>query len=301
MRRAVALTLFATLAPLRLVAQSEHLAALEASAPASVLDATAGTLGAGLGGLWIDPTAEPSARGAFFDLYQATVASVQMYHAVLATRFGPRWSFIAGSTEIKDLFDSSLISQDPRLANLRARAWWLGVDATTRWRSLTGSVGMAAANDENVGDYQTSTVARANLRVTPVASGIVSIGVHTDRAIGGSIPRTSGRAGLDLSVQGSRGAVNGAVSLAVSRGQIWRYSETRGAEAVAVRLSFFGELDLGVGLGHYETTFGAQAAEWSRSVLAGLRVGRFMLDARYTNTEIGLGTGYGIALRYGER
>src|SRR5690348_18442720 len=99
MRRAVALTLFATLAPLRLVAQSEHLAALEASAPASVLDATAGTLGAGLGGLWIDPTAEPSARGAFFDLYQATVASVQMYHAVLATRFGPRWSFIAGSTE----------------------------------------------------------------------------------------------------------------------------------------------------------------------------------------------------------
>src|SRR5712692_1105494 len=198
----------------RLVAQSGQLTALEAAVPVPRVEPTAGTFSVGLAGLWTDPTTARFSTGAFFSVQQATFSRVRVFQTVLAFRWGPRWSFTYGSTELGDLFDSSLTNQDPTLASLKARAIWTGVDATVGSPHLSGSVGIAFAGDENVGDVHSSTVARAHLRVSPMNSGWLNIGVGVNRVVGGSIPaQGSGREQLDVVVSHR---FHSAVSMALS-------------------------------------------------------------------------------------
>jgi len=158
------------------------LSAVEGSAPAPVVEPTAGVFPAGVAGLWSDPTNSPRVTGAFFGVYQASRASFRIYHAAVAFRWGPRWSVTYGQSEIGNLFDTSLTNIDPGLASLQARALWGSFDGTVSWRRLSGSVGIGLAGDDNVGDVQSSTTARVHLRVSPLRG--VSIGVRTARAIG---------------------------------------------------------------------------------------------------------------------
>src|SRR6266571_896784 len=285
-------------APAAAGAQSAHLSAIESSAPASIIEPAAGIVGSGLGGLWTDPTSAPGATGVFFDVYDATFASVQLYHAVVAARLGPRWTFTFASTEIKDLFDTSLTNQDPTLANLRARAWWLGTDATAGSQRVQGSLGLAVAGDDNVGDYHNSTVARAHVRVLPFGERF-SAGVHLERVIGGSLPGvSSGRESMDLRVLIGSGTLRGSVTAAAAGGKLWRYSESEGSFGAAVRATVADRLDLGLGIGRYRTSFGAQSVAWQRSAAAGLHLGQLEMNLRYTSTAMGLGSGYAVAISY---
>ncbi|SRR6266567_3524318 len=279
-------------------AQSAHLSAIESSGPASIIEPGAGVVGSGLGGLWADPTSAPRGTGVFLDVYNATFAVVQMYHAVVAARLGPRWSFTFASSEIQNLFDTSLTNQDPALANLRARAWWLGSDATVGSQRVQGSIGMALAGDDNVGDYHNSTVARAHFRLLPFGQRF-SAGVHLERVIGGSLPGVpSGRESMDLSVLIGSGTVRGNVTAAAAAGRLWRYSESEGSFGAAVRATVADRLDLGLGFGRYRTSFGAQAVVWQRSAAAGLHLGQLEMNLRYTSTAMGLGSGYAVAIGY---
>lgn len=298
-RRLGAVTALSLGVPVSLSAQSTHLSALEGSAPPSVVEPTAGAARAGLAAVWTDPTASPSATGGFFSVYQSAYAGVRLFHAALAFRWGPRWSIIYGSTEISDLFDSSLISQDPGLANLRARAVWGGVDATVVRGPLSASLGLALAGDENVGDFQTGTVARSRVRFSPLRSGMLSIAAQWSGAIGGTLAANpSGRQQVDMMMTRGPEDLLVTLSAALSRGSYWKYSENVGGYAVAARVSALSRLDLGVGLGRYATAFGATRHEWQRSVSGGLRFTNLRLGVRYSSTRLGLGSGYGASLSY---
>ncbi len=283
--------------PAALPGQSALLSAVEGSAPAPVVEPTAGVFPAGVAGLWSDPTSSPRVTGAFFGVYQASRASFRIYHAAVAFRWGPRWSVAYGQSEIGNLFDTSLTNIDPGLASLQARALWGSLDGTVSWRRLSGSLGIGLAGDDNVGDVQSSTTARVYLRVSPLRG--VSIGVHTARAIGGSVPNTHrGRSNLDVLVT-RRGAFLGvSMAAAVSRGSFWRYAETNGGVALAALVTVASRLELGAGAGRYTTTFGATSVEWYRSAAAALYLRGIRVGVRYTGTELGAGSGYGISIGY---
>lgn len=219
--------LLAAISPVNLVAQSGQLSALAGSVPAPIAEPITAELGPGLGSLWSDPTSSPNATGALFSMYRASYSSVQMYHAVFAFMLGPRWSVTYGSTEIRDLFDTSLTNQDPSLASLRARALWVGLDATMKTKTLRAAFGLAWAGDDNVGDTHSSTVARLHVRLhVPRLAGMV-LGLHASRVVGGSLPNEgSGIQWLDLAWEHGSERLSGSVVVAVSRGSLWRYSET---------------------------------------------------------------------------
>ena len=220
--------------PAALPGQSALLSAVEGSAPAPVVEPTAGVFPVGVAGLWSDPTSSPRVTGAFFGVYQASRASFRIYHAAVAFRWGPRWSLTYGQSEIGNLFDTSLTNIDPGLASLQARALWGSFDGTVSWRRLSGSVGIGLAGDDNVGDVQSSTTARVHLRVTPLRG--ISIGVRTARAIGGSVPNTHrGRSNVDVLVIRSGAFLGVSMAAAVSRGSFWRFAETNGGVAARAR------------------------------------------------------------------
>lgn len=295
--RAVCLVAYISAAPRALDAQSGLLTAIEGSAPAPVLEPTAGVFSFGLSGLWFDPTISPRTTGAFFGVYQATYASVRVYHAAIAFRAGPRWSIVYAQSEIPDLFDSSLTSADPGLASLRARAVWGALDATAAWRGLTGNLGVGLAEDDNVGDLRSSTVGRFGLRV-----GLwswLSVGIRGARVVGGSVPaEASGRLQLDALATRAIGDVEWSVAIGAMRGLLWRFSETRSGFGVTTVFTVASRLDLGVGAGRYTTNFGATGSEWSRSAAAGLRVASVRVGVRYSSTQLGAGSGYGISIGY---
>jgi hypothetical protein len=281
----------------RTAAQSAHLSALESSAPAAVVEPLAGAFGSGVGGLFGDPTSAPRDVGALFGMYRASYAGVEQFHAVAAFAWGPRWSLAYATNQITDLFDSSLTAQDPSLANLRARALWTALDATVARGRLAGSGGVALAADENLGPVETSTIGRLHLRAS-LARGL-SLGVHSSFVLGGTIATPAGgRHALDATAYHTVGAVTGALTVAVSRGSLWDLSETRGGVGLAGRLNVAGMLDVAVGAGRYETTYGATRSEWQRSALVGVRVGAIRFSARYTASRLGLGSGYGLAVGY---
>lgn len=279
--------------------QSTLLTALETSAPAPILGPTAAALTRGLAGIWTDPTVSGRTTGVFFGLQHASYASVQVFHAALAFRLGPRWSLAFASASLGDLFDSSLTNQDPSLSLLRAQAAWGRLDATVTLPKLAASLGLAYAGDDNVGVLQTSTLARAHVRVLPVGTDRVTIGVQGSRAVGGSVPtRSGGRQAIDLTVRQALGRSSVSVTAGASRGSLWRYSETRAAYALAMQVSVLSQLDLGAALGRYNTSYGASRDEWYGSATAAVRVGALRLGTRYTSTRLGVGSGFAISLGY---
>ena len=284
-------------------AQSTHLSALESSRPAAVVEPTAGAFDAGLGGLWADPTTAPRVTGGFFSIYQSSYAEVRVLHTALAFRLGPRWSVTYGSAEIGNLFDTLLTSQDPSLAQLRARALWAGVDATVSLPRASVSVGVAFAGDENVGDVRSSTVARASARLSPFRGKWLALGLDASWVVGGSIAAPStGRQTVDIVVSREIGGIiSVSVSGAASRGSLWRYSETRGGVAVAAKVTVLSSLDLGIGAGRYDVTFGTSTREWYRSAAAGLLVGPVRVNVQYTSTQLGLGSGTAVSVGYESR
>ncbi len=285
--------------PPRLAAQSSLLTALEGSAPAPVLDPAVGALTKGLSGLWSDPTADPHATGVFFGVQRCTYASVQVVHAGIAFPLGPRWSLTFASTDLGNLFDTSLTNQDPSLSNLRAQAAWGRLDATFAMPRIVTSIGLAVAGDNNVGVFQSSTVARAHLRLFPFNTDRVAIGVQGSRPIGGSAPAGSGgRETIDFAVRQTLGGSSLSVTAAVSRGSLWRFSETRAGYGVAVQLNILSQLDLGAALGRYGTTYGASRGESYQSVTAAVRVATLRFGARYTSTRLGVGSGFALSLGY---
>lgn len=258
-----------------------------------------GMFNPGLGSLWSDPTSSPGTTGALFSVYRASYSSARVYHALLAFKLGPRWSTTFGSTEISNLFDTSLTNQDPSLASLRARALWAGLDATVKIRLMAAAIGLAWAGDDNVGDVHTSTVARAHLRLYPPGITGVTFGLHASKAIGGSLPSDgSGMQWVDLAWEHRGDGLSGSVVAAFSRGSLWRFSETVGGFAVAIKCRILSGFDLTTGLGHYKTSFGARSGEWSRSIAASLRIASLRAGVRFTSTRLGLGSGYAVSLSY---
>ncbi len=282
-----------------LIAQSVNLSALESSVPAPVVELTAAGFPVGLGGLWVDPTASRSATGAFLSLYRASYAAMDLIHASVAFRAGPRWSLAYGSTEVGDLFDSSLVNQDPGLGGLRARALWAWLDATLSYGRVSGSVGLGVAGDENVGDLKSSTVGRAHLRIVPVRGEWLSLGMRASRVVGGSLEADgSGRQVVDVTVLRDLGIARASASAAVSRGALWRYSETRGGFGIATHLVFLRQLEFGFGAGRYQTSFGATTWEWQRAVMVGVFIGKMRASLQYVSRRVGLGSGYGVSIGY---
>jgi hypothetical protein len=281
----------------RVAAQSAHLSALDGSAPTPVVEPIA-HLPIGISGVFGDPTMSPRATGAFFSLYNASYASIRLFHGAIGWRWGPRWSLSFASTEIESLFDSSLTRQDPGLNGLHARALMGGLNATIGSRWLAASVGVGIASDDNVGDVQTSTVVATHLRVSPFARR-VSLGMHWTSTAGGSLnARPGGRRGVDVTISHDLGPVTATVTGATQRGAYWRYSEVTGGSAVAARFAFLSQFELSLGLGRYETSYGASRHEWQRSLAAGLILRNVRFSVRYTSTALGLGSGYGVSLGY---
>ncbi|MGH7569166.1 MAG: hypothetical protein ACREL9_09385 [Gemmatimonadales bacterium] len=279
--------------------QSAHLSALESSVPAAVVEPTAGVFPVGLAALWADPTASPRSTGGLFGVFESSYASVRLYHYAVGFRLGPRWSLTFGSTEIRNLFDTSLTNQDPGLSSLRARALWTGLDATVAKGRLVANLGLALATDDNVGEVEGSTVGRAQLRLAPFGGDWLQLSLQHSRVMGGSIPSLpSGRQRAAIVLSRHSDAVSASFAAALSRGALWRYSETRGAYAAAVRVVVLARLAVGAGIGQYETTYGATRWEWLRSADAGLVAGKVRFSIRYTSTRLGFGSGFGASLGY---
>lgn len=293
------MVLCAAISPIGLVAQSTHISALAGSAPAPITEPMTGVIGPGLGSLWSDPTSSPGATGALFSAYRSSYSSIEMYHAVLAFTLGPRWSATYGLTEIRNLFDTSLTNQDPSLASLRAQAVWAGFDATVSRKIISAALGLAWAGDDNVGDVHTSTIARAHVRLHPPKVLGVVLGLHASKVIGGSLPtKATGVQWLDFAWEHSGEALSGAVVVAISQGSLWRYSETNGGFAVAVKIGILSGFDLNGGVGRHKTTFGADPQEWYRSIGASLRIASVRAGVRFTSTKLGLGSGYAVCVSY---
>jgi len=147
------------------------------------------------------PRLIPRRTGLFFGMSRGSYASVEMFHVVTAFRLGPRWSVAYGSTRLGNLFDSSLTSQDPTLATLRAQSAWGRLDATFGAGWLTANIGIGWAGDDNVGVFESSTIARAHLRITPFKTRTVTLGLRQSQVIGGSVlSRKGGRQGVDVTV-----------------------------------------------------------------------------------------------------
>jgi len=278
-------------------AQSSHLNALEGSAPAGVVEPLAGVLATGVAALWIDPTAAPRSTGVFFSVHQSSYASLRVVQAIAAFRFGPRWSLAFGQSEIPNLFDTSFTSADPGLAGLHARAETAGLDATVGVGRLRTSAGVTVMRDENVGDYQSSSIGRLHARYA-ISSGI-TVGVRAARAVGGSVAAVSaGRVRLDATVARVVGAVEIQSAVAFSRGRLWRYAETGGGAAVACQATIKSVLILGGGLGWYSTTFGLQRHAAYRSASAALRLANVRVGGSFTSTGLGAGSGYAVSVGY---
>jgi hypothetical protein len=270
-----------------LVAQSALLSAIEGSAPPPI----------GLPGIWLDPTTDPRATGAFFSVYQSSYAALHVYHGAVAFRAGPRWSLTYGQSEIPDLFDSSLTNVDPGLSSLRAQAFWGALDATAGPRWLIGSAGVAFARDENVGDVRNSTVGRVALRMSPLRA--VTVGLRSARVIGGSLPaERAGRLQADVAAGRVWDDVAVLIRASATHGSLWRYAETRDGFGFAGMATVASRLSVGVGAGRYATAFGATTHEWDRSAVAALRVGGVQLAVRYTSTRVGAGSGYAVSMAY---
>jgi hypothetical protein len=285
--------------PVRVMCQSTMLTALETSPPAPTLELTATALTGGLAGVWSDPTTNGRATGFFFGMHHASYASMQVFHAALAFKLGPRWSLAYASTQLGDLFDSSLTNQDPSLSDLRAQAAWGRLDATFTLPRVVTSLGLALAADDNVGVFQNSTVARAHVRVVPFNTDRVTLGLRSSRAIGGSVPALpEGRHSIDVTFRRSVGGSLLSVTAAASRGALWRYSETRDGYAAAAQLTILTQLDLGAAVGCYRVAFGASRTECYRSFGAAVRVSTLRLGARYTSTRLGAGSGLALSLGY---
>lgn len=284
--------------------QSTLLTALEISHPAPTLDPTAVALTKGLAALWADPTAQPRATGLFLGMSYASYAAVRIFHGGVAFQLGPRWSIAYAASDLGNLFDSSLTNQDPTLSSLRAQALWGRLDATFGPRWATTSVGLAVAGDDNVGVFQSSTVARAHVRIRPFGADQFGIGAQLSRPIGGSVPISTegeGRASIDLTVTRRLGRSSVSVTAAASRGSLWRFSETRGGYAVAAQVSILSQVDLGAALGCYSPRYGASSSESSASLTGTLHVGNLALGTRYTSSRLGVGSGFAVSLGYESR
>jgi len=288
--------------PRIVAAQSTLLTAIEGSPPAPTLDPTAAALTKGLAVLWADPTAEPRATGVFLGMSYGSYAAVRVFHGAVAFRLGPRWSVAYASSDLGNLFDSSLTKQDPTLSSLRAQGLWGRVDATFGPRIVTTSLGLAVAGDDNVGVFQSSTVARAHIRIRPFGTDQVTIGAQLSRPIGGSVETSSrGRASMDLTVSRSLGRSSASFTVAATRGSLWRYSETRGGYALAAQVSILSQLDLGAAVGWYRSGYGTSNTELPASVTAALRLGTLRVGTRYTSSRLGVGSGFAVSLGYEPR
>ena len=113
------LALCATAVPQLGAGQSTLLTALEGSTPAPVIAPTGAALTRGLPGVWTDPTVDPRVTGVFFGMQHASYASVEVFHAAFAFRFGPRWSLAYATLEIFSILRSPVRIRAFRVSALR--------------------------------------------------------------------------------------------------------------------------------------------------------------------------------------
>lgn len=284
--------------PVAVCAQSTHLIALENAAP--TVEPTAG-VPQGLISVFRDPTLSPRATGALISMYRTRTA-LQVFHGITAFKWGPRWSLAFASTEIGQLFDTSLTNQDPGLSALRARALIGSLDATLVEKLGSVSMGLAVAADELIGTVSGSTLLRIRARMFPLGTEALSLGFHWSGVVGGTLPAApGGRSQVGVGFAHDWGAVRASTALALYRGAHWRYSETIGGYAISARVEILSSLHFDVGAGRYRTSYGVESHEWLRSASGGLSIKNLTFDVRYTSTALGLGSGYGVTLGYEPR
>jgi hypothetical protein len=174
---------------------------------------------------------------------------------------------------------------------------WGALDATETLGPLAASVGLGLAEDDNVGDLQSSTVGRIALRMSPRAG--LSAGVRAARGIGGSIPgEPAGQVQFDAAARRRFGDVTVDLGAGAGRGALWRYAETRDGLGLAALVTVASRLTLGVGAGRYATRFGATSYEWERSAVGAIQVATIHVAVRYTASKLGAGSGYGVSIGY---
>jgi len=283
------------------VSQSSLLSALEGSAPAPVLDQTTHAITRGLAALWVDPTIDPRAKGLMFSVTQNSYASVEAFHGIVAFTLGPRWSIGYGSTRLGTLFDSSLTNQDPSLLGLRAQSGWGRLDGTLRARSVTTSVGVGWAIDDNVGVVHSATIARAHARIAPWKSTNLSVGFQHSQSIGGSVPSGKGQQGFDVTFRQPLRQYSFSITVGMRRGELWKSSETTSGYGLGALVEFLDQMNVSAALGRYRMAYGSSLVESYRSFGASMRIGTIRFSARYSNTYIGLGSGFAGSVAYEPR
>lgn len=282
------------------VSQSSLLSALEGSAPAPVLDHTTQAITRGLAALWVDPTVDPRAKGLMFSVTQNSYASVEAFHGILAFTLGPRWTIGYGSTRLGTLFDSSLTNQDPSLLGLRAQSGWGQLDGTLRARSVTTSVGIGWAIDDNVGVVQTATIARAHARFAPKSTNL-SVGFQHSQSVGGSVPRGKSQQGFDVTFRQPLRHYSFSITVGMRRGGLWKSSETTSGYGLGALIELLDQMNVSAALGRYRMAYGSSLNESYRSFGASMRIGAIRFSARYSNTFVGLGSGFAGSVAYEPR
>lgn len=279
--------------------QRALLSAIDRTAPAAFAEALAGLDAGGIQAVWVDPAAWAGKQGAFLSMFHSSFASVTAFHAGAGFHAGPRWSVVYAAADVGQLFDSSIVAQDPTLASLKARAMFVGLDGLVGSKALALSVGLAWAAEEDVGLFRESTIARASVRVSPFARRWTSIGLRGRRVVGGTITADrGGELSLDATVILPATPWKPWASIAASRGSTWRFSESRGSHVVAAGVIVANALTLSASAARYETVFGASRWAFHHSVVGGLTLSGVTLHVRYTDGRLGLGPGYGTSLSY---
>ena len=270
--------------------------ALEGSTP--LVEPAAG-VPAGLANLLRDPTLSSRSVGALVSFYRTRAFPIQALHGVAAFRWGPRWSLAFAYTGINQLFDSALTNQDPGLSDLQARAIIAALDATIARKHASVSVGFASAADEMIGDVRGSNLVRFHARLMPLGTGELTLGLHWAGVAGGSIAAArGGRKQADLVLTRPIGRVRISTALAYYEGAQWRFSETSAGYAISTRFHLFSVLHIELGASRHRTSYGADSYAWRKGIGCGLKLHGLTFDMMYNNTDLDLGTGYGISIGY---
>jgi hypothetical protein len=262
--------------------QSTHLILLETSSPATSPEPLTSLASRGWAALWANPSADVALRGVALGAERNSFGAVRTVFAQAAFRAGARWSVSAAQTSVSDLFDPELVAQDPTLADLRATAMALGVDAAVLLRGYTGaSAGVRLETDDLLGDVRRAAFARAGVG-TRLALG-VRLAATLERHVTGNVgPVGPGRAllGLGRRWSGRSGALS--VGLGAEAGGLWRATRHHRAAAVGLAVTLRNVLGGGASYRRERDIFAPSEWQGATACWLGLSVSRFSVQGRIT-------------------
>lgn len=217
-----------------LAAQSSHLTRLETTAPAVMPDLVGGIAMPGWAGAWHAPAVGTQVEGLVFGVEHAGFAAVTTVAAAGRFSLGPLWQVSVAQLQVRDLFDDALLETYPELAELRATASAVALDAVLgAGRAVTASLGFRHERDEFLGDRASAIVLRAS--VAGPAIGTIRPVVAVERVAGSSVELVPGGIRVRGGLAGHFKLRQVRVSLGAGymTDQAWAAVSTRSAATVA--------------------------------------------------------------------